>query len=248
MLIWQTAAFLILTAFGVVSVAQARVQIAKAHAASVVKSHVLKQLNHFVPNDATAEITVKLLHYPGHALWLNSVDHASAVDLKVQSDLKNRYSSRTIVRLTCSTPSGESREIGIPVEVKIEKPVWVVQTPISAQESIRREQFKLLKKSVALNYPYIAGNPFPFAKYAARVNLLPGQLLDIRKISIPPDVAYNNAVHITLRSAKGFEVTVPGIALADGKIGQQIKVKQTLFQHKYYTGTVVSKNRIIVEI
>lgn len=223
-------------------------QISNDRIASVVNAHVKQQLASLNLTDSEANISVALLHLPTHILNFDTVENEKEIQIEASSSLASSYTNRTVIGLTLTTPDGHERKTGIPVHIQIKKPVWVVKSYVTANSPIHRSDVTLSTKVMGYSYPYVVGKTADPTRYVARVNLSPGQLLDTRKILIPPDVSYNSNVRIVLRSKDGMQITVPGIALANGEIGQKIKVRQTVFKHKYYVATVVSKNKVLVEI
>jgi len=158
------------------------------------------------------------------------------------------WSDRGVVRVKMSDATGRSRDVGIPVQVVIQKPVWVVRNIVGSHAPLTMRDLSLESRDVSANYGYVAGESLDLSQYVARVNLLPGEWLDIRKLEIPPAVRYNDNIHIVMLGPNGMELNVPGVALADGQIGQTIRVRQAQFQRKDYVGKIIAKNQVQVEL
>jgi flagella basal body P-ring formation protein FlgA len=238
-------------ALGVLGIIPAHaVTLSQEHLVSLVETHVKQQLKHLkgIADDPETTVSVQLLHVPGYVLDFPQLETDSQIQVEIASSLATTYSNRVLMAITMTPATGRQRKTGIPVSIQIKKSVWVVSNPIPAGSVIHQKDLKLERQEVSYHYPYVMGAKTGFGNYTAKVNLSPGQLLDFRKLGIAPDVTSNSPVRILFKNRDGMEITVPGIALTNGEIGQKIKVRQTVFMHKYYLATVVSKNRVLVEL
>jgi flagella basal body P-ring formation protein FlgA len=224
------------------------VELAPAQIQKQVVAHVKEKLQgHISQNDQTT-ITIDATIPPYAQLSFPQTENASAIKISTESTLGEQYSDRTIVRVHLESPDGTSHDLGVPVHIIVKKPVWVVKTAVTAQRPLRAADFTLQTRDVSYNYRYAIGQETNLNDYVARVNLMPGEVLDNRKIIIPPDVSYNSDVMILLSSNSGMTVSVPGIAMANGRIGETIRVRQSVFQHKYYNARIIDRSRVLVQI
>ncbi len=213
-----------------------------------VVAHVQEKVAQVVdPADAN-NIRVSIIRVPAAPFDFPAAKTPQEIKISVTSRLGEVYSPRGIVQVSLQDGSGHQREIGVPVQIGIQKPVWVVKNVVNAHEPLRASDFSLQTKDVSNCYNYAVGANRNLDSYLARVNLRPGDILDARKIVIPPDVTYNSPVRIFLSNGDGMTVTVPGIALANGKIGETIRVRQAVFQRKDYSAKIVDKNKVLVEM
>jgi flagella basal body P-ring formation protein FlgA len=159
------------------------------------------------------------------------------------------YTSRTIVQVTMST-EGESRRIGIPVRLSMEKPVWVANRLIQARESITRKDVILQTKRVDYGIVYSLGAKEDITAYTSKVNIPPGSVLDARKLVLTPAVYRNDNVQLVLAMGNGVQIKVSGKALEDGAIGKRIRVVQQMRDRKIktYVGEVIDRNTVLVKI
>lgn len=170
------------------------------------------------------------------------------IQIRIESPLTTMYSNRSIIQLTFEGPQGQISILRVPVELHIEKSVWVVQSTISAGHHLNGGDVKLETRDVSMTYEHAVGSELSPNLYEARVNLRPGDVLDKRKINLPPDVRRNEEVRITLSNGQGLAISVVGMAMQDGRIGDTIKVKHQRDKTRYYTATVTNKNQVLVEI
>ena len=213
-----------------------------------VTAHVYQKLALIASTADRQYTTVSIPRVPGSTYEFPAVEHIQDIAIDTESPLGEMYSDRIVVRVKMSPPDGETREIGVPVRIMVKKPVWVVKNPIDAKIPLTPADLELQLREVSRTYSHVIGEERPLNGYIARVNLRPGELLDSRKIVLPPDVLHNADVRIILSNGKGMQLTVPGIALSDGRIGQTIQVRQLLWAKKAYNGKVISRNKILVEI
>lgn len=212
-----------------------------------VAAHVKDQLASLMQGEDGAQIQVDVLNVPSGPFEFPEAASLSEIEIEPRSNLDQVYSSRAIVRVRLSDGLS-GREIGVPVQIHIKKPVWVVKNHVNANAPLRKSDFKLEMREVSINYGHAVGQERDLAQYAARVNLRPGELLDSRKIVIPPDVTRNSEVRILMTNGQGMTVSVPGIAMNDGRIGEEIQVRHQLHKRKYFTAKVIDKRRVLVEI
>jgi flagella basal body P-ring formation protein FlgA len=197
-------------------------------------------------NTTGEKLSIKILGIPGAPFRFPDTQ---AIQLSCDTSSWNSlWSDRGLVRVTMSDNTGRSREIGIPVQVIIQKNIWVVRNRVISHSPVAPKDLSLEFRDVSANYGYTADESLDLTQYVARVNLLPGEWLDIRKLEIPPDVRYNDDVSLIMTGPNGMELTVPGVALANGQIGQTIPVRQAQFQQKHYVGKIIAKRQVQVEL
>ena len=151
------------------------------------------------------------------------------------------------MRVQLETPDGPVKEIGVPVDIRMERPVWVAKQPIRVGQRLSVADFELHTREVAPHETHLAdATAFPVG-YAARVSIQAGEALDLRKLTLLPDIRCNDAVQIILKSG-GMTVSAPGVALGSARIGETIRVRQSRFQHRCYTARVIDKTSVLVEL
>lgn len=222
-------------------------EVSKSQVEAAVLAHVKSAIQNHVAHSADTHVNVEVVNLPGFPITL---EHAKTVAIDTDSSLGQHYSDRAVVRVNINNPEGgESREIGVPIKITIKKSVWVAKGVISAKEPLNPGLFTLQTKEVSHQFSHSVGREANLSEYIARVNIQAGEMLDNRKIVIPPDVTRNTDITIILSNGKGMNIAIFGTALGDGKIGQQIRVKQHVNETvKYYTAKIIDKNRVLVQI
>ena len=189
-----------------------------------VSAHVKEKLATLVSKDDQQYVTVDVLRVPNAPYDFPQTASLKAIDISLESNLGTMYSER------------------------IQKPVWGAKHPIQARQPLNASDFKLQMRDVSHTYSYAVGAERQLGEYISRVNINAGDALDSRKIVIPPDVICNDQVRILISNGNGMVVAVPGIAMANGRIGETIRVRQDVYQRKYYSAKVIDKNQVLVEI
>ena len=232
---------------GMPTVAQAA-EVTEAQVREAVTAHVQDKIQALVSADDRKYVSVQVVKVPAAPFHFPQAKTAADVKITAESPLGDTYSERSIIRVHLEAADGSSREIGVPVQLVIKKPVWVVKNIVTANQPLRASDFSLQTKDVSHSYSYAVGSERNLSDYIARVNLRPGEILDARKVIVPPAVTYNDQVTILITNESGMTITVPGIALANGRIGETIRVRQAVYQRKYYSAKVIDKNQVLVEI
>lgn len=215
--------------------------------ASVV-SHVQHEIQPFLPDENPPKVSVEILHMPFHNLAFPDADSLADLDIEPSSSLSKSYSNRTVVRLNITGPTGRSVHLGVPVKITVNKPVWVVKNLINPGQSLSKKDFRLETRDVSRELATAVGPERQLSDYLARVNLRPGDVLDARKIILPPAVSRNGLVRIILTGQEGMRISMNGIALQDGYIGQQVRVYHQNDRNRRYNAKVIGKNRVLVSL
>ncbi|WP_373532997.1 flagellar basal body P-ring formation chaperone FlgA [Vampirovibrio sp.] len=213
-----------------------------------VVAHVQQKLGTMVSKSDQANVSVSITQVPGGPFHFPQAATDKDITITVTSRLGESYTERGIVQVAMQDKQDHHREIGVPIQISVKKPVWVVKNAINAKQPLRASDLSSQLKDISHCYNNAVGGETNISQYIARVNLRPGELLDARKMIIPPDVTYNSSVRILISNGDSMTLTVPGIALAEGKIGDTIRVRQAIFQRKYYSAKIIDRNSVLVEM
>ncbi len=211
-----------------------------------IEQKVLAYLAESTPlQDPQASLISECIHLPGSPLLLKG----DQLNFFLEDSRSVSIPSRIIVQVTISTDE-ETRHVGVPVRISVEKPVWVTTRLVKAKEGLNHKDVVLQRKRLDTDLPYVLSASDEISQYTSRVNLAPGSILDVRKITQTPAVFRNDDVRITLAMGEDVQVSVYGKAMEDGAIGQRIRVSQiTPERHrKIYNAKVIGKNSVRVEM
>lgn len=214
---------------------------------TAVQAHVDEAVRNWPSAQAEGiEISTKVMTNP---MMLKALlpEHSKIIGIDTASPLSERYSERSVVRVSLQLEDGQLKEMGVPVWISIRKPVWIVTSMIQANQPLNKSQLRLETRDVSHTLMHSVGPESPVETFVARLNMLPGDVLDDRKIIIPPDVRANTDVNIILTSNSDMKINVPGVAMADGRIGEVIRVRQQLFKTRYYMAKIINKNQVQVD-
>jgi flagella basal body P-ring formation protein FlgA len=218
-----------------------------------VKAHVREALNvHFGRTLKADEVKIDVVKVPGITLDFPEAASVDELQVELASSLDKAYSNRGVVRARITGPDGQVRAVGVPVKISIFKPVWVVDNPIPAGKSLNPRDCHIVRKEISQTALTTLAADKDLSTYEARINLQPGEVLDVRKVHNPPAIRRHATVRILMSNGQGVNISVQGQALTDGQIGETIRVRQRLnndvSRTRYYTAKVISKNQVLVEL
>ncbi len=235
-----------------------------AHAALIDEGHIGEAVQEYVHaiitdkaheeephserlSDAPESVNVSIIRVPGAPFNFAEAAQPEDVTLSLESSLEKQFSNRAIVRVTMADPTGKTHTIGVPVKIKIKKPVWVVKNRVRANQTLSKRDFKLETRDISMHYDTAVGKDRNLNSYVARVNLLPGQLLDARQIKTPADILRDDVVSIVIHTGK-TKITVRGLALEEGNIGDTIRVRYQQDRRRSYRAKIIRPKTVLVNI
>ena len=241
---------LLLTLAWMVPIRAHAVQLGADVVSDKVRAFVMTQLAAYVkPGAGGSQVTVDVPSIPSAPFDFPDTEKVSDIRFELQSPLTIEYTDSLAVRVSMVTPDGARRDIGVPVKITISKPVYVIKQMVTAGAHLKTSDFELQRRDVSQDLQHVAGPELAMGNYIARVNLIPGQLLDTRRLQIPPDISRYDEVTLILTNGSGMTISVKAVALANANIGDTVRVRHgEAGSRKYYTATVVSKNCVEVQI
>lgn len=134
----------------------------------------------------------------------------------------------------------------IPARVAVFGPVAVIARPLARGVPIQPEDLEIVQRDLSgLSHGYFETRAAAVGKMA-RQPLSAGQVLQTNQVAAPKLV--RRGEQVTLRvSANGFEVSMAGSALADGVLGQRIRVRNERSQ-RVVEGEVIATGAVRVSI
>jgi flagella basal body P-ring formation protein FlgA len=156
------------------------------------------------------------------------------------------FSQKGIVRLSLVSAQGQHRQLGLPIDVTWQRPVWVVTQAIEAGQALQPSQVKAETRAMdhQAAHLFAASQPLPFDAWQAVLNLPKGSVLDDRKLKPLPWVRRGQEATLTLTPRPGLSVELKVTALEDGYEGQSIRVRQLRPVKKTHTVIVVGKGQV----
>ncbi|MDX2085812.1 MAG: flagellar basal body P-ring formation chaperone FlgA [Candidatus Melainabacteria bacterium] len=227
-----------------IQVQAAPFQIEESLIGEIVQAHVKNQL----PASAQSSLSVEVDRVPGAPFLYPEEYTAEDITIQANSNLKEHFNSRAIVRVSLKDKSGSTKEVGVPVHITLKQPVWVVKNMIYPGQGINSKDLTLETRDVSRYYYSVVSPKDDLSEFEARVVVRPGMMLDRRQLIHPPAVRRNQPVKISLKNGNTFQISVEGLAMEDGRIGQTVRVRNLKKMNQYYSGQVVAKNRVEVAL
>ena len=207
--------------------------------AQVISREVKKDLIEQIKQAYGGKVEVEVTALPFKSIELPDGD----VKIKAEMNLQ-AISSPTISKVNIFVNDVKIRTFGARVELKIHVKVWVAQSWIqkgACLNSVRLEE----KELSSIQSGFVKQDCDP-AKYRARRNIRPGEVINNLIIEETPTIVENSPVSLIFRTSL-VSVTVPAIALTSGKKGDFIKVKSSDYK-KSYIGKIIGENLVLVNI
>ena len=229
------APWLLLTSLLLVSTARGQEDEAIQSPASIERA-IEAFVNHQAPErEGRLEIEVG---YIDPRLRLARCGHEPEVFLPPNTQL----SGRTTVGVQCQSP--ERWRIYIPVEVRHMVSVVVARNPIYRGETVERDDLARESRDTGGLRGGHFTDPAEITGQQAERRLRPGRVISARDVAPPVLVERGSRVTITAGSG-GFAVSVKGEALADGRKGETIRVRN-LSSEREVDAEVVGPGRVRV--
>ncbi len=226
-----------------------------------VRSHVEGQMSQYLDKESNDELQIEIIQVPGAPFEFgNKASHTddpeehvlpSTFTLETDSILGERFSSQCVVRVTLKDEDGHRRFVGVPVKIKLMRNVRVAKSTINAGQQLKEHQFRIEKRDVSRRLT--SSNSIPSTKetirgYQARLTMNSGTVLESRKMVLPPDVKQNSDVAIILSNGKGMDISVMGVSLGAGRVGDTVRVRYKHRKQKYFTAEIIDKNKVLIRI
>ena len=140
-----------------------------------------------------------------------------------------------------------ARTYYVPVETKAYKYTAIARQIIPRDKVISLNAVEFKKINVAGNlHNTVDQNDLAKELVATKV-FTPGEMITKRYTMTKPDIIKNAIVTVTFKSGSNLNISIDGIALTQGNIGDTIQVKNKRY-NKIYTGEITGINQVLVQI
>lgn len=208
---------------------------------SKLSGEIEKQVTAKLSRSVKGEITVKALLVPVESFKIPDGELDVIVDLD-----NNQFAPKKYATVTVMVNGKKVKKFPTPLALTLYKNVWVATENIERTKSLTEANFTVEKKDVTNNYSIIVDSDKDISDYVATRNIKSGDVIDRRYVMPRPDVARNSLVSVVFDMG-GVKVVIDAQSTQDGCIGDVVKVHSNEYK-KYYTGTVISANQILVKI
>lgn len=225
----------ILIGFGTQSFAQS---LSAAQFKSIVAKQAKKDLEQF--NVDESEIIIG--HLPVEAFELPD----GKVTVEIISNT-NSLTAKEYKKVNININGHYARTYYVPIETKAYKYAAVAKEMIPRDRVVPLQAVEFKKVNVIGNLNNTL-NLSDISKEIIAVKVFyPGDLITKRYTKSKPDIVKNAMVTVNFKTGKDINISVDGIALTQGNIGDSIQVKNIRF-NRIYTGQVTGVNKVLVQI
>ena len=178
------------------------------------------------------------------------VETLSLPDGKVSVEIvsgSTGLSAREYKKINIKVNGRYVRSYYVPIETKAYKYAAVAKQVIQRDKVIPLQAVEFKKVNIVGNLGNTLDQNDIAREIVATKMFYPGDLITKRYTISKPDIVKNAMVTVNFTTGSTLNVSVEGIALMQGNIGDTIQVKNKRF-NKIYTGEVVGVNQVLVQI
>ena len=139
------------------------------------------------------------------------------------------------------------KTFGVPLEIKAYKYVLCANDTIRKESPISYNNVYVKRVNVSKFQDNVLDKKSLNGEIIANKMFRRDEILDKRFVKYKPDISKNDKIEVIFKNSNGLFISVDAIALTNGNIGDLVNVKNSVY-NKIYTGKVVSKNRVQIEI
>lgn len=135
----------------------------------------------------------------------------------------------------------------VSVEIKAHKNVLVAKEAIYKDKALSSKLVELKKTDVTRYMGETLTMSDLERGLLAKKMFYPGEVITKKYVASKPDIIKDSMVYVSFQTDSNITITVDGIAMMQGNLGDIIQVKNKKL-NRVYTGTVVGENRVLVQI
>lgn len=139
------------------------------------------------------------------------------------------------------------KTFGVPLEIKAYKYVLCANDTITKESPISYNNVYVKRVNVSKFQDNVLDKKSLNGEIIANKMFRRDEILDKRFVKYKPDISKNDKIEVIFKNSNGLFISIDAIALTNGNIGDLVNVKNSVY-NKIYTGKVVSKNRVQIEI
>lgn len=139
------------------------------------------------------------------------------------------------------------KTFGVPVEIKAYRYVLCANDTITKESPISYNNVYIKRVNVSKFQDNVLDKKSLNGEIIANKMFRRDEIIDKRFVKYKPDVSKNDKIEVVFKNSSGLFISVDAVALTNGNIGDLVNVKNSVY-NKIYTGKVVSKNRVQIEI
>lgn len=206
--------------------------------ASIIEAQQIRELR----AKGYKNVEAKVLHIPIEKIALAD----GAVSVRITSN-SPRLAAREYKKVDIYVNSKYQRSLGVPLEIKIYDDVMVAKDIISKDSQISAKNVEFKYQNILASSQQCLNRKALGSEIIVTRMFRPGEVIDQRFCKSKPDIVRSAMVKVIFKTDNEMAITVDGIALTEGKVGDFISVENKTYK-KVYTGKVVGVNKVLVEI
>lgn len=169
------------------------------------------------------------------------------ITVELVSNGYNSLTAKEFKKVNIRVNNTYARTYYVPLETKAYKYVAVAKEVIQRDKIIPLQAVEFKKVDIMGNLDNTVSASDIAKELVATRMFYPGNLITKRYTMSKPDVVKNAMVTVNFRTGADLNVSIEGVALMQGNIGDTIQVKNKRF-NKIYTGEVTGVNQVLVQI
>ena len=206
--------------------------------AQILAREIEKDITACIQQEHKGKVEVEVVALPYQTIELPDGN----IEIKTETTLQNINS--TILKVNIYVNNIKVKTFGARVEIKIYDKVWVAQNFLQRGDTLKN--LKLEEKNISSMPGIAAKENFDPTNYLTKRNVKPGEIINLNYIEEIPMIVKNSPVSLIFKTPL-VSITVPAIAVDEGKVGDFIKVKNKAYG-KSYVGKIIGENIVLVNI
>jgi len=206
-----------------------------------IKSAIEKQVKNNYKKYTDAEVQVKVVALPFSDLSLPD----GKINFVVKPSM-DKFMARDLEKVSVYVDGRFIKKFNAPVVVRVYQDILVASCYISRERELDNNLTRVERREISNHFNYVLKPKALQNHIMTKKVFAEGEEIDKRFVKLRPNILRNATVNVTF-STNDLEITVEGIALSDGIIGENICIMNKDY-NKIYKGTVIGENQVMVKI
>lgn len=169
------------------------------------------------------------------------------VTVEIVSNGYQSVTAKEFKKVNIRVNGSYARTYYVPLETRAYKYVAVAKEVIQRDKIIPLQAVEFKKMDIMGNLDNTVSLNDISKELVATKAFFPGNMITKRYTMSKPDIVKNAMVTVTFSTGADLNISIEGIALTQGNVGDTIQVKNKRY-NKIYTGAVTGVNQVLVQI
>lgn len=206
-----------------------------------IKREISKQIVTKYKKYTNAQLQVDVLTIP--TTEINVPAGKVTYDVTTSAD---KFMPRDLVKVKVLVNGNVQRVFNAPILVKAYQDVLVAGEVIPREKLLTNTNVVIERREVSNIFSNVLTTKELSKGLYTKKYFAKGELLDARYVKAKPDILRNSPV-VVFFNTNNLTVSIDGIALSDGVIGDRITVMNKNY-NKVYKGEIIGENKVLVRI